>query len=239
MLSLIQDEMKTKLTPELAELVGIILGDGHLHTKFNRITIVGSLEDYYYYKKRVMPLFEELFGIRPILKRRNDRNAYYLRLEKKEIFEIFTKEIGLIRGNKKNAHVPQCILRNRELLLFFLRGLFDTDGCLKFSMQNKNLNYYPRVRLAFKKSKFAKEIGIAIRKLDFNLGAWEESRINGLLAYEISGKNNLARWFGLIKPSNPVHISKYLFWKKFGHYIPKSTLKQRLKALNLKISDFS
>lgn len=29
----------------IAEVVGIILGDGHLHKKCNKITIVGSLEE--------------------------------------------------------------------------------------------------------------------------------------------------------------------------------------------------
>jgi len=37
--------------------------------------------------------------------------------------------------------------------------------------------------------------------------------------------------------SNIVHFSKYLFWKKYGYCISKSTLDYRLKTLNLKIED--
>ncbi len=47
----------------------------------------------------------------------------------------------------------------------------------------------------------------------------------------ISGKENLIKWMELIKPANMVQSTKYLFWKKYGYYIPKSTLKERLSVL--------
>jgi hypothetical protein len=39
--------------------------------------------------------------------------------------------------------------------------------------------------------------------------------------------------------NNPVHYSKYEFWQKFGHYIPKSSLKSRREALTLNIEQES
>ncbi len=36
----------------IAELSGVILGDGSLHNSCNKITIVGSVEDKYYRKFR-------------------------------------------------------------------------------------------------------------------------------------------------------------------------------------------
>ena len=228
-----------ELNRKLSELTGVILGDGHLHKKSNCITIVGSLEDIYYYKNRVIPLFEELFNMKPKLRRRNDRNAYYLHLENKKVFEFLTKEVGLVRGNKTNAKIPRFVLNDKKMKKCFLRGLYDTDGCLKFSKQTKEINYYPRVQFDFKKSNFAHQIGNILNKVDFKYGKWEENINNELVFYHISGNDNLERWFRIIKPKNPVHISKYLFWKKFGHYIPKSTLNERLKALNLNIGDIS
>jgi DNA-binding transcriptional regulator WhiA len=124
-----------------AELVGAILGDGHLHTKNDLITIVGSLEDLDYYKDNLMPLFKENFGKEPALKRRNDRNAYYLLLSSKETMNFLTEKIGLKRGSKVNASVPKIALSNKNLARAFLRGLFDTDGCLKFSKQTKSIHY--------------------------------------------------------------------------------------------------
>lgn len=224
---------------KLAELIGIILGDGNLHKQSNCITIVGSLEDIHYYKNHVISLFKELFKLKPKLRKRNDRNSYYLQLEDKTVFEILTKKVGLMRGNKINAKIPYFILGDKEVIPYFLRGLFDTDGCLKFSKQTKDKHYYPRIELCFRDSKFAYDIGPLLKQTYFRIAKWKDNRFNGLIYHQISGKENLERWFNIIKPANIVHISKYLFWKKFGYYIPKSSLSSRLKALNLNIEDIS
>ena len=116
---------------KLAEFLGIILGDGNLNKKSNCITIVGSLEDFYYHKNHVVPLIKSLFDINPKLRKRNDRNAYYIDFNSKNTMNYLTKVVGLVRGNKVNAEIPKIIINNERLIPHFLRGLFDTDGCLK------------------------------------------------------------------------------------------------------------
>lgn len=51
-----------EINEDIAEMIGIILGDGHLHTIYNLITIVGSLEDKQYYQKQVIKLFSDQFN---------------------------------------------------------------------------------------------------------------------------------------------------------------------------------
>jgi hypothetical protein len=221
-----------KKDEKLAEFIGIVLGDGHLHTKHNCITIFGSLDDIYYYELNVIPLIKSLFNIIPKLKRSNHRNSYYIYFYSKEIMD-FLINLGMKRGNKINARIPKFIKQNKKLIPAFIKGLFDTDGYLKFSKQTRPKHYYPRIRLAFGMSKFTKDIGILIRKLKFNHSSWEEDKGRGLLYYEISGKENLEKWMTIINPHNLVHKTKYLLWKKRGYHIIKSSLKSRLKALNL------
>ena len=97
---------KMKINEELAELIGILLGDGHMHKINNLFTIVGSLEDYYYYQDNVMPLFEKISGKIPSIRKRNDRNAYYLMLSSKKLMDFLVNEIGMTRGSKANASIP-------------------------------------------------------------------------------------------------------------------------------------
>ena len=220
-----------QIDSRLAELTGIILGDGHLHTKANRITIVGSLDDKEYYEKVVILLFNSVFNQKPTIAKRKDRNAYYLQLESKSIFEIFTKEIGLHRGSKDKAEVPEVMMFEKELIFPLLRGLFDTDGCLKFSKQNTNKNYYPRIEFSFRESPLARKIGELIKKSGFSYNTWKDNRFNGQLYYQISGKDNLNLWFQLIKPNNPVHITKYVLWKRDGFCLPKTSLAERLDRI--------
>ena len=216
---------------ELSEILGIILGDGHLHAKSNLITIVGSLEDLKYYKETVIPLFEKVFGKRPILRKRKDRNAYYLTLECKKTMNYLANNLKLNRGSKVNASVPSIIFSKKKYARTFLRGLFDTDGCLKFSKQSKKFNYYPRIQIALRISPLAYELKRILDYLKFPYGTWTETRFNGIIYYQISGIKNMHRWFKEIKPNNKVQITKYEFWKGYGYYIPKSTLNQRNKLL--------
>lgn len=223
---------------QLAELVGIMLGDGNIHNIHNRVTIVGSLEDKWYFEYHVIPLITYLFNIKPKLLNRNDRNAYYIHFYSKDVIESLLK-IGLIRGNKSFASIPPFVFYNHNFMCCFLRGLFDTDGCLKFSKQHKQINYYPRIQLAFKPSPFANQIHLMLKKLNFKHGFWIQKRDRfSLLYYHISGFDNIHHWFTEICPQNQVQVSKYLFWKKYGYYIPKSSLSDRLNSLNLKIGAF-
>lgn len=48
----------------------------------------------------------------------------------------------------------------------------------------------------------------------------------------VSGKDNLDRWIKTIGFSNPVHLTKFQIWDKFGFCPPKTTLRERLKILN-------
>ena len=218
---------------KLAELLGILLGDGNLNKNSNCITIVGSSEEKGYYEKHVIPLVKSLFNVNPKLRKRNDRNAFYLDINSKKMMDYLSKDIGLVRGNKVNATVPQIIKNNPGLISHFLGGLFDTDGCLKFSKQTKKTNYYPRIRIALKQSKLALEVGELIKTLKFKSSCCNDKR-TGVITYEISGKDNLTRWVKIIGINNPVQKTKYLVWKKTGFYTPRSSLESRLKALDLK-----
>ena len=51
-------------------------------------------------------------------------------------------------------------------------------------------------------------------------------------AIELQRKNEIKKWLREIGFNNPKQKTKYLFWKLFGFYIPRSTLEERRKLLN-------
>jgi len=128
------------------------------------------------------------------------------------------------------------IKKNAKLMPHFLKGLFDTDGYLKFSKQTKDYHYYPRIRLCFQNSPLVYDLKTILKELGFNYGFNKDARFNTVY-FEISGKENLEKWVKMIGMNNPVHKTKYLIWKKYGLYIPKSSLKSRVEALNLNMYD--
>ncbi|MFH1332319.1 MAG: hypothetical protein ABIH63_03465 [archaeon] len=205
-----------EINPEIAELCGIILGDGHLHNTENRITITGSVDDLHYYKGYVIPLFQKNFGETPKLVPVKDKNAWKLVLQNKVVFMFFINELGLVRGRKTNIKIPTRISCSRELLIPFMRGLFDTDGYLKFAKQNRDVNYYPRMRLTLYKNELSLSLSKVFKKLNFNFNKCVDRRYN-TICYEISGSMMLNRWMEMIGTSNPKHLVKYFLWKRQGY----------------------
>lgn len=221
------------INSNIAELCGIILGDGHLHSTENRIVITGSNEDIFYYRNHLILLFKKHFGVIPKLVRVKNKNSYRLILENKRVFNFFIN-IGLVKGKKDKITIPETILNDSSLLKSFIKGLFDTDGYLKFSKQNKSINYYPRIRFSFYNTPLSLELVKVFKKLGFNFGFCVDKR-NDILYYEISGFRNLREWMKSVGSSNDVHLSKYLLWEKFGHVPIRLSLRERQKMLKEKI----
>ncbi len=183
---------------------------------------------------RVIPLFRRCFhNVNPRIIRLKGKQAYNLEIENVNIFQFFINTFGLKRGPKDNARVPEIISSNSALIPHFLRGLFDTDGCLKFSKQTRSYSYYPRIRFALMASPLAHELHSLLKRKGF--AAIKDVRPNhgykttkDIVTYEISGKAALEKWMRLIKPANPVQIAKYSYWKKFGRHVPHMTFSERL-----------
>lgn len=232
--SILNSEEKLK---KLAELVGLVLGDGYIHISDNRICVSGSLGDIHYYKNHVSFLFKDLFNKSPNIYKVNNKNSYLLQMENKYIFEFLISKIGMLRGSKKGrAKVPSFLVKNPKLFPHILRGLFDTDGSLKFSKQNKKYLYYPRVRISASMSPIVDQIKYFLDQLDFNFSFHKDHKDinNEVYVFEISGKENLHKWMEIIGSSNPVHYTKYLVWKKFGYYDKFWCLDTRFNLLNSK-----
>lgn len=124
---------------ELAELVGIILGDGNIH-KYTKgknvgtymIRIAGDIRyEYDYFNNYISRIIQKLFNITPSFYRMKQANTYYLLVHSKLLVE-YLSILGLKSGNKiKNqSTIPRWIWDDNKFLRVCLRGLIDTDGSI-------------------------------------------------------------------------------------------------------------
>jgi len=123
-------------SPDLVEICGIHAGDGYLRNKdFKReLDISGGIDEKEYYDQHVVPLFERFFKIKIKPKFFKSRNTYGFVIRDKKIIE-FMHSLGFPYGKKTlTVKVPEFILasRNLDIIYSFIRGVFDTDGCLTF-----------------------------------------------------------------------------------------------------------
>lgn len=125
-----------KMTPELAEDIGIMVGDGNIgifkggKTLSNyEVAVKGNMiTDYKYIMSFIKPLKYELFGldfyscIRPGIK------VCRIRVYSKGLVNFYHKVIGLPLGAKGQIGVPETIKEsNKNIKIAFMRGLADTD----------------------------------------------------------------------------------------------------------------
>ncbi|MFH1365606.1 MAG: LAGLIDADG family homing endonuclease [archaeon] len=188
-----------KLDENLAEIVGVYLGDGTLN-KY-KIRISG---DYRYdlpYYEYLSKSFFKLFNITPKISREKNRNTALLTIYSKNLCGYLNKTFYLKYGDKiKNKSIiPKKILKNKKLAIACLRGLIDTDGsisrrgrngsqfCIHFSSHNKILleqvyDLGKRLKIFTYKDKY----GAGTNK-------WE----------------NILRYFSLVGSSNLRHIVRF------------------------------
>lgn len=193
---------------KLAELFGIILGDGHLeiYKKGNKrcyaLKIAGHMtEDYEYLAEYVSKLFEELFGEGGKIRKIPKMSEIFLTVYGKNLIKLL-KGKGLMPGNKKlnNQGIPKWIKNNDLFLLSCLRGLIDTDGSLHFiSKKNKNL----RVSFTSHIPRLIKDVHNSFIRLGFRT-----SKIMGGRQIFISSKEDVSRYIKDVGFKNQKHLKR-------------------------------
>lgn len=127
----------------LAEFVGILLGDGGITNTQCFVTLNGEVDrDYGIF---LSEFWAKLFGEKPKLyKHKNDKaiTYYYNGVS----FVEYLISIGLLKGNKvkQQVSVPSWILSSLHYRIACLRGLIDTDGGVfihRYRVNNKRYMY--------------------------------------------------------------------------------------------------
>ena len=128
---------------DLAEWIGIVLGDGGI-TRY-QVTISFNYPLDAAYAKYVAQLATRLFGLTS--SRSVDRNDHTLSLvfSSAELVEALER-LGLKRGNKVHhqSDIPGWVWQQQEYRIACLRGLMDTDGCVyrhRYTSNNKTYEY--------------------------------------------------------------------------------------------------
>ncbi len=129
-----------------------------------------------------------------------------------------TTTIGLPLGVKYNSlRIPHCFVNYRNLTLNFIRGVFDTDGCISFKKKYKLKPYYPVISLSSKSESFVREIATCLKKEGFKLVEiynykLDDNRVEAgfttINRIELNGKHNLKHWCEKIGFWSPKHNNK-------------------------------
>jgi len=222
-------KLPTHITPELAYLCGVLAGDGSItyrkeHNEYC-INCVGNPKDEkIFYHQIIAPLFKKVFGITLRIKYHHKHTTYGFSLYSKSIYLYFTQKIGLPTGVKHDTlHVPPRFLQKKTLTRAYLRGVFDTDGCISFKKKYQTKPYYPVITLASKSAPFIKEINNLLHKeglhgaIVLNYHKRDPRAKRGytqISSIDLNGTKNLFLWMNQIGFWSPKHLLKIRNWEE-------------------------
>ena len=183
-----------KYSAELSEMVGILLGDGHLSPTQVTVTL-GKKDEYTGY---VSNLMERLFKVRPKVATTKDGH-YVIYLGSVRLVRWFL-DMGLA-FNKVNSQVdmPRWCFRNESYMRNVIRGLIDTDGSVyKLKSGNSQISFCNR----------SSPLLNSARLLLINLG-FNPSRISGFNIY-LTRKKDLSKYYREIGFNNKKNKKRFL-----------------------------
>lgn len=206
---------KVLVDENLAEIFGIILGDGHVQ-KYEKgkkircysIIIAGNSEtDRNFMEKYVPFVFENKFNFRGrVFFSKSKKEAYY-KIHGKQLVD-FVISNGILSGNKKknNQGIPIWIKENRKYLSRCIKGLVDTDGSIHYiSKTNKNL----RISYTSHIPNLMRDVREGLVFLGFN-----PSKIINERQIFLSGKRDVEKYIKEIGFSNQKNLNRLENFKR-------------------------
>lgn len=187
----------------LAEFVGIMLGDGSIFVNrdVSQVRIHGDLlQEKSFMQSFISNLVTSLFGIRPLIRLIPEYGEINACVNSVNLVRFLTS-IGLISGHKiqNQVSIPKWILKSQSLLTACVRGLIDTDGSV-FRMSKKDSDN-PRIEFKNFNNKLLEDT----RKSFIELG-FHPSQITTGNHFFISRLEEVRRYSEEIKFHNVKHI---------------------------------
>ncbi len=196
-----------KKDKKLAELWGILLGDGHIEKTqaykigIYHIKVTGhSIDDKDYLLDFVMPLMRERFNVKVRHYFSKSNKGLHVIADSRKIVDFF-EENEFKAGNKilNQVTIPNWIKENKNFLATCLRGLYDTDGSFyRLAKQNSYQIHFKNhnSRLLMDTRKSLLNLGIGVSKIMKNK------------SIVITKKSEIEKFYKVIGFSNPKHLNK-------------------------------
>ncbi|PIZ87415.1 MAG: hypothetical protein COX92_01255 [Candidatus Nealsonbacteria bacterium CG_4_10_14_0_2_um_filter_40_15] len=190
---------------ELAEFVGILLGDGGI-TKYQVVITLHSKDDKEY-SKFVIALIKKLFNVPVGVNYDKNYSSLDLAISRSKLVRFCTEKLGLKLGNKikQQVDISSWIKQNKQYAIACLRGLIDTDGCIFIHRYKVNGKWYNYKKLAF--TSYSKPLRQSVfdilKNIELNPRLAQRSDVR------LDSIDDVKRYFQLVGSHNPKILKKY------------------------------
>lgn len=197
-----------KESKRLAEFTGLLIGDGHMSNY--QVSFYTSLKTDYEYALFVKSIIKKLFNITPVLKKRErDNTAMVVSSSKQMVNFLYNKGVPIGNKIKNKLKIPNWIFKKISYQKAFIKGLFDTDGCI-FLDRHKTIKKTYKY-LGWMITSYANNLISDIITVLKNLNFSPTYKISQKSVY-LRKQKEVIRYFREIGTSNLKHKNRYSFF---------------------------
>ncbi|MDO8509624.1 MAG: LAGLIDADG family homing endonuclease [bacterium] len=196
---------------KLAELMGIVAGDGGINNKWQLVISLNSDLDKHY-SVFIVGLMKDLFFVDVSVLKRIGEKTLRIICSSSNLVDFLVGK-GAVRGDKikHRLTIPEWINGNIEYEKAFVRGLVDTDGCLYIHRHKVGGKLQYNIGFCF--TSLAEGIIKAVEKILKSINIQPHIADKGRRIYLYSHKS-VKKYLELIGTSNDRIMSIYLKWLK-------------------------
>jgi intein/homing endonuclease len=195
---------------DLAELMGIIAGDGGINNNWQLVISLNSIKDFTY-STYVSNLLKKLFSIKTAKRKRPNQNTLVIVCSSTNLVDYLISK-GAVQGDKiaQNINIPSWITKRNSFKKAFVRGLVDTDGCLYVHKHCVNDKTYLNIGFCF--TSLSNKLLLSVARVLSEFGIKPYIKDNNHRIYLYS-KSNVIRYLSVFGSSNPRIYQRYTDWR--------------------------
>ena len=196
---------------ELAEFIGIVLGDGTISEYQVRVALNATTDREY--ADYVAGLARRLFDIRVATREPDEEDVIYLTMTGRNLVEFLIGK-GLCRGNKikQRADVPEWIRINGDLARACVRGLVDTDGSIYYHSHFVRGRHYRNIGLSF--TSHSLPLLMSVHKTLCGVGL--AAKCDGRSHVSLYSRVGIERYLEVVGTNNQKHARRFVAWARRG-----------------------
>lgn len=196
---------KPEKSAELAEFIGIMMGDGGM-SRYQATVTLHHIDDRAY-SVFVARRIRRLFGYAPSIRYHKQKSVISIVMSRVELVR-YLHGLGLPVGDKirQGLDIPDWIRSRKDFSISCVRGLIDTDGCIfthKYTVRGKPYSY-KKLSFTSASEPLLRSVGALLTELGMHprMG----SNNNDL---RLESAADMERYFSLIGTNNPKHLRRY------------------------------
>lgn len=192
-------------TEALAELLGVMFGDGHL-AQYQASVTTNSKTDFEH-ALFIVQQFQKIFSLTARLRTHKVKNYLTITVSSRRLVILLSK-LGMPIGNKIEHHltIPPWINQTKRFQRAFIRGLFDTDGCVYADKHTINNKCY--IHMGWTITSYADTLIAGIVKLLGELG-YSPTHRNSQRSVFLRKQKEVIKYFNEVGSHNPKHLARF------------------------------